>query len=77
MKNFDYLKIGVIIGVVLIIVGIIYSIYYPTCLKSHKGMVHHPAWTQLVATSIKPLIIVPIFHPESDDLEDICDVRKQ
>lgn len=64
----------VIISIPVFIILKFYSDH--PCIKSHEGLVHHNAWTQFVITSVKPLIMVPIFHPEYDAIETICDERK-
>ena len=40
------------------------------CVKSHKEIVHHPAWTQLVYIN---KMWMPIFHPAYDAERLICD----
>lgn len=49
-----------------------YNIMHP-CIKSHKEMVHHRAWTQYILVG---KMMVPIFHDAYDALEDVCDLRK-
>jgi len=43
------------------------------CKRGHVERVHHPAWVQMITTSIKPLIMVPITHPAYDANEFMCD----
>jgi len=45
----------------------------PNCKRGHYEMVHHAAWTQMLVTSIKPMMMVPIYHPAYDAKEWTCD----
>lgn len=43
------------------------------CISSHEVMVHHSGWLQFMQSGTT---MIPIFHADHDDLEQVCDVRK-
>lgn len=45
----------------------------PNCKRGHYERVHHNAWTQMITTSIKPLIMIPIYHAAYDSTDFFCD----
>ncbi len=51
--------------------GMIWEHNHP-CIRSHKGMVYHPAYTSMLPG--RPTFF--IYHPDKDSCDEICDERK-
>ncbi len=45
-----------------------------SCIRQHKGMVHHDAYTSFIFSGKG--VMVPIHHPSEDVEEWICDERR-
>lgn len=68
------LIIATVFGILLFFV--IKNVIDHPCIKSHRAYVHHYAYTQMLVTSMKPLMMVPIYHPGYDQWEEVCDLYK-
>lgn len=72
-----YTTIGLLIALLVLLIFIILSVLvreikHP-CIKSHKEMVYHPAWTQYMWSG---KVMMPIFHSAYTSLDEVCDKRK-
>lgn len=59
--------------IIIALLAIPFWLMYHPCLKEHKELINHPAWTQLIYIYKS---WYPVYHPEETTLDTICDIRK-
>ena len=66
----------IVAGTVLVCAWLFLTI--PACVRYEKQMVHRDAWVPFIPVyNGNTFTQVPIFHPETDALEDVCVEREK
>lgn len=66
----------IVAGTIILVVWLFLTI--PACVRYEKQMVHRDAWVQFLPVyNGSTYTQIPIFHPETNTLEDVCVEREK